>query len=102
MGSRVSAHTPGPWVMEPAAQQKPRMPIKVAHAVIRAGGTRLADVRLAVDARVMVAAPELLEALKAASEDLHRVLPASARLSWYRDVIAKAEGRAVLVQGNDI
>lgn len=61
-----AAHTPGPWVMEPASFQKPRVPIKVAHAVLKAGSVRLADVRLAVDAKIMVEALSMLEALRAA------------------------------------
>lgn len=56
--------TPGPWKVEPLAQQQPRVPLKTAHAVILdVEGRRLADVRLAVDAAKMAASPEMYEAL---------------------------------------
>ncbi len=61
--------TPLPWRIEPAAQQKPRVSIKVAHAVLLSDhAPRMADVRLAQDAAYIAHAanayPKLVEALK--------------------------------------
>lgn len=83
-------HTPGPWTFESAAQQQPRVCIKVAHAVVKAGNTRLADVRLATDARLIAAAPDLLAALERILQDESRrgALDAAAV-----EAIAKAQGR---------
>lgn len=59
-------HTPTPWLIEPYAQQTPPISLKVVHAVIKAEGKRLADVRLASDAAHIVRAVNNHDALVAA------------------------------------
>jgi len=86
--------TAGPWTMEPRAQQRNAQPIKVAAAVILApDGTRLADVRLAKDAALMVAAPDMLAALRAVESALNTRGRDDTLLIVVRAAIAKAEGR---------
>lgn len=107
--SKASSHTPGPWYLEEFQHGPTQIKDQTQNRV-------LADVRQwnggqgKANARLIAAAPELLEALKAAIGFVGKVAadcdnninPATAYLGttaarWLgemEDVIAKAEGRA--------
>lgn len=92
----MSAHTPGPWLILPEESDKPYLRIrgnrlggqyKIAN-VLTAG-----DAETLANARLIAAAPELLEALKQAIEALSCGDP-NARMNALRDcpaAVVKAE-----------
>lgn len=96
--SGAATHTPGPWSVELVAG----LPVivagrhRVGEAQVDGGIGRLKEpgVReeVAANARLIAAAPEMLEALKAAERELQE-LESSDALFMARAAIDKAEGR---------
>ena len=88
----MSKHTPGPWL---AKRAKSGEMVQIASD----GWSKVADVYHPVDARLIAAAPDLLEALKGAAEVIDACvrntatvpIPGISRIM--RAAIAKAEGK---------
>jgi phage-related baseplate assembly protein len=87
-----AAHTPGPWDFHIADNAEP------FHIAIEANDERIADVYGKANARLIAAAPDMLEALRVllAMYDEGRLLSAiSHQVNFARVAITKAEGGAV-------
>jgi hypothetical protein len=96
----MSAHTPGPW--------KYRQATRTTHQTIGLGPRGLLVIKNEVsdaDARLIAAAPDLLDTLRELVEIVDAAISAgdwkvdgccdpSLSLDWARAAIAKAEGRA--------
>lgn len=95
----MSAHTPGPWTVEidrwhydtastvVAGAERPTFPFR--ELLVQVGGTDVG--RQEANARLIAAAPELLDALTSASNYIDALGGVS---NSYRGVIAKAKGGA--------
>jgi hypothetical protein len=97
----MSTHTPGPWMVEPHADDDEVVYV-CANYTVRDGVTRatwiaecdLQDGNLPenhANARLIAAAPDLLKACKAAIAEL--ITDLSQTADYLRAAIAKAEGR---------
>jgi len=89
----MSKHTPGPWSVQYetdiAAREDGVGPVDVAHVYMRT-----APGRTEANARLLAAAPELLEALKSMCEGFKPLKDADfPALAKARAAIAKAEGK---------
>lgn len=93
----MSKHTPGPWWLKVAHNGDCGIlaydtgVFAEAYADIRHSGEDNRDEALA-NARLIAAAPDLLEALKAINVDICMVSASSENMRLVRDAIAKAEG----------
>lgn len=86
----MSEHTPGPWRVEKFNDTK-------SWSIYANGGTHsLASIRDAANARLIAAAPELLQALRDARESLiaRGADPVISVLREINAAIAKTEGRS--------
>lgn len=93
----MSAHTPGPWVIKPAASTKVYLIDSPKGNAI--GEIVYADTRNPADARLVAAAPELLAALEAivkslADQDDEGLIEHAQQMIDARAAIAKARGEA--------
>jgi hypothetical protein len=106
-GDVVNKHTPGPWGIETAWNSGPmikansdlnRPDITHARTIARVTKAGFAYTSTEANARLIAAAPELLEASRAALAALSQpsTFPADvdAAKTWLRDAIRKAEGSA--------
>lgn len=91
----ASAHTPGPWVQNSANAEEIIAPDDVqVIARIPGAKTGLYNRAAPANARLIAAAPDLLEALRAAEDWLDGWVSAEPQLAMIRAAIAKAEGRS--------
>ncbi len=86
----MSTHTPGPWTC--AAAVECNAPNYFAVTIGKWGAPTIAKVFDSNDARLIAAAPELLDSLKAASRELRKYVRSdSPTLRCIANIIAKAE-----------
>lgn len=86
----MSAHTPGPWAVGKNERSDERIEVRAEPL-----GLLVALVEKSSDARLIAAAPDLLEALRVLVEVASVCIPETAghELEQARAAIAKAEGK---------
>lgn len=96
-----SKHTPGPWVVKGRLVEAPfRLDLGVAQAIAgmtagSRGASQITVPEAEANARLIAAAPDMLEALKLAKGWLELWASAERELAIINETISKAEGRAL-------
>ena len=90
----MNVHTMGPWIAQKPARQYCRISVgsRICATVWRDAGAGLADLPFEANAKLISAAPELLEALQSVLRDTEQGIVSLNTYAKANAVIAKATG----------